>query len=69
MGVKKEMVRGENLAKKVKMTLFERCLEARDIFGISFDYSVYFDKATFERRFGNIMGVSDTALDKFRILM
>ena len=57
--VKKIMHKGDNLTKRLKMVLFERCLQAREIFGVSFDYSVFFDKIAFEKRSVNIYGLTD----------
>lgn len=48
------------------MSLLERCCQVRTIFKLSFDYSFYFDKSAFEHRFGNIFGMTDAMLDKFK---
>lgn len=64
--LKQNMIKGDTLFKRIKMILFERCLQTRDIFGISFDYSFFFDRATFEKRYANIFGLSDVTLDKFK---
>lgn len=63
------MHRGENICKRMKMILFERCIQSREIFGISFDSSVFYEKAVFEKRFGNIFGLNDATLDKFKGLL
>eukprot|EP00347_Sterkiella_histriomuscorum_P020361 403338103 len=67
--LKEHMINGENLYKHTKMVLFERCLQVRDMFGLSFDYSFFFDRASFERRNANIFGLTDSTLDKFKALM
>jgi hypothetical protein len=45
--------------KIIKKELFLRCLKVRELFNISFESSLYFDKSIFENRAGNILGISD----------
>lgn len=40
----------------------------RQLFGISFETSYYFDKTVFNRRAGNILGLNDKILDKYALL-
>ena len=63
------MLKGDNICKRMKMVLFERCIQTREIFGISFNQSVFYEIATFEKRFGNIFGLNDATLDKFKGLL
>lgn len=52
------------------MTFLERCLQCRDIFGVNFDKSYYFDKANFERKNWSIFsGVGDQTLSKVKEML
>lgn len=52
----------------MKFKLLERCLELKDLLGISFDESYFYDKATFATRPLHILGLSSSLLDKFKKL-
>ena len=56
------------IVKGMKFKLLERCLELRDIIGISFDNSYFYDKTTFVSRPLHILGLSNSILDKFKKL-
>jgi hypothetical protein len=56
------------IVKGMKFKLLERCLELRDIIGISFDESYFYDKTTFVSRPLHILGLSNSILDKFKKL-
>lgn len=53
----------ERKVKSIKKELILRCLKVRELFNISFESSLYFDKSIFENRAGNIFGISDDVLD------
>lgn len=56
------------IVKGMKFKLLERCLELRDMIGISFDESYFYDKTTFFSRPLHILGLSNSILDKFKKL-
>ena len=56
------------IVKGMKFKLLERCLELRDMIGISFDESYFYDKTTFVSRPLHILGLSNSILDKFKKL-
>ena len=59
------MVNGELLAKDARYTIIDRSLKIRELFGLSFDQSFYFNRSQIEPRHGNILGLSSQLLDKF----
>ena len=69
MKLREQLAQADTLTRKLKITMFEKCIQARDIFKISFDDSFYFDKASFEKRYGTIFGIKDATLDKFKALI
>lgn len=52
--------------KQLKELLLAKSLKIRQLFGLSFDYSLYFDQSNFERRQNNLIGLSDLIVDQFK---
>jgi hypothetical protein len=56
------------IVKGMKLKLLERCLELREMLGLSFDESYFYDKTCFSTRTIHILGLTNSILDKFKNL-
>ena len=60
------MLSGDILAKSLKLRVLDVALKVRETFGISFNESFFYDKSCFNPRMGNILGLSDNLLRKYK---
>jgi hypothetical protein len=58
----------EIIAKNLKIKIVERCSQVKEIFGVKFNDSYFFDSSHFEKRAGHILGMSDSLLERYKAM-